>query len=94
MTLQQKVGQMILTGVSGTAITQQTCNFLQRVMPGGIIYTGSNVTEPVPEQLKQLSSDLQNCMAKIGGIRGGVRSRSGARGAAAALAAPARVGRA
>ena len=69
MTVSQKVGQMILTGVTGTVLTNETCQFIQSISPGGVIYLGSNITNPYPDQLSSLSADLQNCSANIGGIR-------------------------
>ncbi len=68
MTLSQKVGQMILTGVTGTVLTTDTCQFIQRLSPGGILYLGSNISSPYPDQLASLSGDLQNCITYIDGI--------------------------
>jgi beta-N-acetylhexosaminidase len=68
MTLAQKVGQMILTGVSGTTVNGDTCQFLRRISAGGVVYLGSNVANPLPSQLNALSMGLQNCMANGGGI--------------------------
>ncbi len=64
MTWSQKVGQMILMGVQGTAITAETCSQIASVMPGGIVFTGGNVINP--DQLRQFTNDLQNCASTAG----------------------------
>jgi beta-N-acetylhexosaminidase len=68
MTLGQKVGQMILTGVNGTELTSATCQFIQRVSPGGVIYLGTNISSPYPDQLNAYSNGLQNCIANGVGV--------------------------
>jgi beta-N-acetylhexosaminidase len=68
MSLPQKVGQMILTGVVGTELTSDTCQFIKRVSPGGIVYLGSNISSPYTDQLAALSAGLQNCIANGVGI--------------------------
>ena len=59
MTLIQKIGHMIMTGVNGDSITSHTCQVIQELMPGGIVYRGVNVY--TPDQLRQFSSGLQEC---------------------------------
>ena len=66
MTIEQKIGQMLLMGVDGTSINQTTCNLIRQLMPGGIVYRGNNTENP--DQLAQLSNDLQNCSAKGVGL--------------------------
>jgi beta-N-acetylhexosaminidase len=68
MTLAQKVGQMILTGVNGTALTTENCQFIQRLSPGGILYLSTNISSPYPDQLAFLSGGLQDCMTSINGL--------------------------
>jgi len=62
MSLSQKVGQMIMTGVTGTELTTDTCQFIQRVSPGGVVYLGANISGTGTDQLRALSTGLQNCM--------------------------------
>ncbi|MCL4562039.1 MAG: glycoside hydrolase family 3 protein [Chloroflexi bacterium] len=66
MTLDQKVGQMIMMGVTGTQITQDTCALLREVQPGAVIYTGENTIDP--DQVRRLSQDLQDCMREVSDI--------------------------
>jgi len=68
MTLPEKVGQMILTGVTGSELTSGTCQFIRRVSPGGIIYISSNITSLDPAHLNNLSQGLQNCIREGAGI--------------------------
>ncbi|HEV2094976.1 MAG TPA: glycoside hydrolase family 3 N-terminal domain-containing protein [Chthoniobacterales bacterium] len=51
------VGQLILTGVPGTAIDAETAALFRRVQPGGFILFGRNI-ESAP-QLRQLIDDLR-----------------------------------
>jgi beta-N-acetylhexosaminidase len=66
MTVEEKVGQMLLMGIDGQSITQTTCNLIKRLSPGGIIYRGSNANNP--KQLSQLSDALQECSSTNGGL--------------------------
>jgi beta-N-acetylhexosaminidase len=59
MTLTQKIGQMIMTGVNGDSITSHTCQVIQDLTPGGVVYRGVNVY--TPDQLRHFSSELQEC---------------------------------
>ncbi|RMD61595.1 hypothetical protein D6833_08040, partial [Candidatus Parcubacteria bacterium] len=68
MTLQQKVGQMIMSGVNGSTLTAETCAYVQRVMPGGIVLLGNNVSEPVPQQPAAFTSALQRCSQEANGL--------------------------
>lgn len=68
MTLSQKVGQMILTGINGTVLSSETCQFVQRISPGGIVYLSSNISSPYPDQLALLSGGLQNCVSNTDGV--------------------------
>jgi len=66
MTLDQKIGQMLLMGIDGTWITSGSCGQVQAISPGGIIYRGTNVENP--QQLTTLSSELQKCSERGVGI--------------------------
>lgn len=68
MTLPEKIGQMILTGVIGSELTSDTCQYIRRVSPGGVIYIQSNITSLDPVQLNELSQGLQNCINDAVGI--------------------------
>ncbi len=53
------VGQLIMTGVDGQEITAATCQFIQGLAPGAVVYRTGNVISP--QQLWQNSSNLQEC---------------------------------
>jgi len=59
MTLEDKIGQMLLIGVDGQAMNASTCELVQRLSPGGIVLRNANVVDP--EQLRSFSADLQTC---------------------------------
>lgn len=59
MTLEQKVGQMILTGLEGTEVTEETCQYIQDLMPGGVTFQHGNILDP--DQLSKFVRDLQEC---------------------------------
>lgn len=59
MSLEEKVGQMILTGVEGDRVTDETCDYVQSLMPGGITFQHGNIIDP--EQLRTFVDSLQRC---------------------------------
>ncbi|KPK94954.1 MAG: hypothetical protein AMJ88_02580 [Anaerolineae bacterium SM23_ 63] len=59
------VGQLIMTGVNGQEVTAATCQFIQQLAPGAVVYRTGNVVSP--QQLRQSSSNLQGC-AYVGGV--------------------------
>ena len=65
MTLEEKVGQLILSGIDGTQISDATCEYIHQVAPGGITFRHENALDP--DQLRQFSADLQAC-AQAGGL--------------------------
>jgi beta-N-acetylhexosaminidase len=65
LTLKQMVGQLIMTGVNGQEVTATTCQYIQQLAPGAVVYRTGNVI--TPQQLRQTSSDLQGC-AQGGGV--------------------------
>jgi len=66
MTLEEKVGQMILTGIEGTEITPEACQYIQLVRPGGVTFQHGNVIGP--GELRQFTTDLHACMQAVGGV--------------------------
>jgi beta-N-acetylhexosaminidase len=64
MTIRQMIGQMIMTGVNGQAVDTATCQFIQQLAPGAVVYTSGNVISP--EQLQRISTDLQLCAQAVG----------------------------
>lgn len=59
LTLEQKIGQLLLISVSGQEATEYNCRLIQQLMPGGIVYVGSNLV--TPNQTRILSAGLQAC---------------------------------
>jgi beta-N-acetylhexosaminidase len=66
MSLEQKIGQLIMAGVDGQEISSFTCSQIGQVQPGAIIYRASNVYSV--EQVKRLSNALQECSFLNGGV--------------------------
>jgi beta-N-acetylhexosaminidase len=60
MSLVQKAGQVIMTGLSGTSASPENCNLLKSLLPGGVAYTGLNVNSA--NDLRAFSAGLQSCM--------------------------------
>tara|TARA_Y100000310_G_scaffold344991_1_gene460993 strand:- start:4223 stop:5290 length:1068 start_codon:yes stop_codon:yes gene_type:complete len=58
LSLQEQVGQMLLIGFEGTALTPELAFLLHEVQPGGVLLLGRNIEDK--QQLKELISDLQN----------------------------------
>jgi beta-N-acetylhexosaminidase len=66
MSLEQKIGQMLMIGVDGQSITPAACSLLRRLSPGAIVYTGGNVISP--QQLRAFSAGLQDCARQSGDL--------------------------
>jgi beta-N-acetylhexosaminidase len=64
MSLEQKVGQMLMIGVDGQQVSAFTCGLIQRLRPGAIVYRSGNARSP--EQLRAFSADLQECAQRAG----------------------------
>lgn len=64
MTVHQKVGQLILAGVSGSEPNQSDCNMIGRLQPGGILLIDINVS--TPQQVREFSINLQECSESAG----------------------------
>lgn len=63
MTLQQKIGQLILAGFEGDQMTPETCQYLQQVMPGGVTFQHGNLQ--TPEQARALIQDVEECIGAV-----------------------------
>ncbi len=57
MTLDQKIGQMLLVGVPGSKISDNSEEIIKKYLPGGIILFGYNLAGK--EEIKKFISDLQ-----------------------------------
>lgn len=66
LTLQQKIGQMLMMGIEGTSITPQTCDAVKALAPGGVVYRTGNVE--TPDQMWDYSTALQACAQAAGGL--------------------------
>ena len=60
MSLEQKIGQVMLVGFDGTTLTPALRDDLTRLHIGGVIYYDRNVQSP--QQIAQLNIDLQNAI--------------------------------
>jgi beta-N-acetylhexosaminidase len=54
---QSGLGQLLLTGVPGPVLDDETAEYFQRIQPGGFILFGRNIQTPV--QLRKLIDDLR-----------------------------------
>ena len=54
----EDVGQLILMGIPGTNIDNETANIIRKVKPGGIILFGRNIESP--NQLRNLIDDIRS----------------------------------
>ena len=52
------VGQLILMGIPGTHVDDETATILKKVKPGGIILFGRNIKSPT--QLRKLIDDIRD----------------------------------
>ncbi len=59
MTLEEKVGQLMLIGIDGTQVSDATCEYLHQVSPGGVTFRHENTLDP--DQVRRLTADLQTC---------------------------------
>ena len=64
MTLEQKVGQLMLVGFDGTSVSPEFRAVLQELHIGGVIFYDRNVTSP--QQVAQLNADLQTAVRANG----------------------------
>ncbi len=81
MTMEEKVGQMLMVGFEGTQVNDQTRNFIQENHIGGIILFERNITDSkqllnLNRELKELNADSQDIPLFISvDEEGGVVSR-------------------
>ena len=62
MTIQQKVGQVIVSGIVGAEMTSEMCLHLQTYMPGGVILQQENIQNP--QQGRRLVQEIEQCAAQ------------------------------
>jgi beta-N-acetylhexosaminidase len=58
MTVQQKIGQMLMVSFSGTTLSSQAKAMIQQIQPGGVTLFGDNFSSP--QQLTALDRAIQN----------------------------------
>jgi beta-N-acetylhexosaminidase len=66
MSLAQKIGQVLVVAVDGHDITEDNCQYIQKLAPGGIFLRPDNVFEP--GQLRRFSAGLQDCIQSVHAI--------------------------
>lgn len=66
MTIEEKIGQMFLTGFSGTTFSSTLSNAISTYHFGNIIFMGENVSDP--NKISKLSNDIQNKMMEVNGV--------------------------
>jgi beta-N-acetylhexosaminidase len=57
LSLEQKIGQLLLIGFEGKKMTPQLENLIKTIHPGGVLLLSRNIDDEV--QLKKLTADLQ-----------------------------------
>ena len=57
MTLEDKIGQLIIAGVDGDVVTPETCRYIEQLRPAGITLGSANM--PDPESLRLFTAGLQ-----------------------------------
>lgn len=62
MTVQQKVGQVIVSGIVGMEMTPEMCLHLETYMPGGVVLGQENIHDP--QQVRALVKAIQECAGK------------------------------
>ncbi|MFH1714514.1 MAG: glycoside hydrolase family 3 N-terminal domain-containing protein [Candidatus Nealsonbacteria bacterium] len=78
-----QIGQMFIVGFEGKSVTPELQGFFKKYRPGGVLLLSKNIESA--EQLKKLTSDLQNLSLKETGLplfisvdqEGGIISRIG-----------------
>lgn len=66
MNAAEKIGQILMTGVSVSMMDDDTCRHIQETKPNGVFYEHHNVIDP--EQLRKLSAALQECAFQTGNL--------------------------
>ena len=62
MSLQQKVGQVIISGIVEAEMTPEMCLHMETYMPGGVILQQENIRSP--QQVRKFVQDIEDCTAK------------------------------
>jgi beta-N-acetylhexosaminidase len=63
MTLEEKVGQLIVTGIDGNTFNETTCLHVQSIKAGGITFQSHNVVDP--QQMRELTANLNGCLQDV-----------------------------
>ena len=66
LTLEQKIGQMIMPAVPGKKMTPQLKSILKKYQPGGIIFFGYNLGSP--DEVKEFTSSIQEYSVECSGM--------------------------
>ncbi len=64
MNPEEKIGQLIITGVPGIEMSEETCLSLQEQQPAGVTFQWDNVINP--EQMRAYILGIGNCLAEVG----------------------------
>jgi beta-N-acetylhexosaminidase len=64
MSLEEKIGQLLLVGIEGDAVTPENCTYIQQLKPAGISLSGENLSDP--EALRAFATGLQECARAAG----------------------------
>jgi beta-N-acetylhexosaminidase len=64
--IERRLGQLFMIGFDGTALTPEVESLISTVRPGGVILFARNIVSP--DQLKKLTSDLQNLSVQVSGF--------------------------
>lgn len=62
MSLEEKLGQLLITGISGTTLTDETIELISKYKVGGIIFYSANLPEPATalELINQIKKENAN----------------------------------
>lgn len=66
MTLEEKIGQLLMVGIEGKELDEETAEFLRKYKVGGVILFERNIESP--EQLKRLTGQLQELECGPSGV--------------------------
>lgn len=66
MTLEEKIGQLLMVGMEGTELDEETARFLRNHKIGGVILFGRNMKNH--EQIRELTGQLQNLASGPAGV--------------------------
>lgn len=66
MNLDRKIGQMLMAGIPGSAISEESRSIIKNYLPGGIILFGYNLSDK--SMIKEYNADLQQTAIESCGI--------------------------